>query len=49
MISNRSEIAIVGDDDHGPVVAMCEILKDPLYIGAGGGIEVACGLIGQDQ
>src|SRR6516164_7022159 len=49
VVRSRGEISIVGDDDHGAVVVMCEIFQDPLHIGAGGGIEVACRLISQDQ
>jgi hypothetical protein len=44
-----NKIAVKGDDDHSAAIVVREIYQDPPHRGAGGRIEFACRLIGQDQ
>ena len=48
-VGRRGEITVMGDDDHGAAVVMRQVHQDPLHVGAGGHVEVAGRLVGQDQ
>jgi hypothetical protein len=49
VVRGGGEIEVMGYDDHGATIVMCEVRQDPLHVAAGGGVEVAGRFVGQDQ
>ena len=47
-VGSGGKVAVVGDDDDGAAMLVCETLEDRLHIGAGGRIEIPSGLVRQN-
>src|SRR6516162_10176994 len=48
-IGCSGKIPVMGDHEHGAAIVACELHQDSLYVGADDSIEIAGGLIGQNQ